>query len=160
MKFATLFLFILLDYSANDMIGVEDNSYREIVTFLGPLGGPKGALRGSPKKKKVLERGVQKNRDHLISLNILVSKYQKKIRFPRNFSESKIFLKSTTFFTFHGDLIADLIKSNFPLSLDFFIPKCHNKSRWQLLLEINHNSGPLRDSKGGPRGPRQKKKGS
>ena len=63
-----------------------------------------------------------------------------------------------TFFTFHGDLIADLIKSNFPLSLDFFIPKCHNKSRWQLLLEINHNLGPLRDSKGGPRGPRQKKK--
>ena len=86
-----MFLFILLDYSANDMIGVEDNSYREIVTFLGPLGGPKGALRGSPLKKKVLERGVQKNQDHLISLDILVSKYKKKIRFHQNLSESKIF---------------------------------------------------------------------
>ena len=97
-------MFILLDYSANDMIGVEDNSYREIVTFLGPLGGPKGALRGSPKKKKVLERGVQKNRDHLISLDILVSKYKKKICFLPNF------FKSMTLFTIHGDLIADLIK--------------------------------------------------
>ena len=60
MKFATLFLFILLDYSANDMIGVEDNSYREIVTFLGPLGGPKGALRGSPKKKRFSKGGFKR----------------------------------------------------------------------------------------------------
>ena len=55
-----MFLFILLDYSANDMIGVEDNSYWEIVTFLGPLGGPKGALRGSPKKKRFSKGGFKR----------------------------------------------------------------------------------------------------
>ena len=60
MKFATLFLFILLDYSANDMIRVDDNSYREIVTFSGPLGATKGALRGSTKKKRFPKGGFKR----------------------------------------------------------------------------------------------------
>ena len=65
--------------------------------FEAPKGLQRGPLGAPRKKKKVLERGVQKNRDHLISLNILVSKYQKKNRSLPNFSESKIFLSPWCF---------------------------------------------------------------
>ena len=102
-------MFILLDYSANDMIGVEDNSYREIVTFLGPLGGPKGALRGSPKKKGSRKGGSKESGSSDQSKYTSV-KIPKKKSFSSKFFRVQNPFKSMMLFTIHGDLIADLIK--------------------------------------------------
>ena len=90
-------LFLWNSSYPNVTIRVGDNYFWKLITIRGPYGTQKGALGVPGQKKKVFKRGVQKNRDHLMSLDILVSKYQKKICSLPNFSESKIFLSPWCF---------------------------------------------------------------
>ena len=143
-------LFLWISSYPNVTIRVGDNYFWKLITIRGPYGTQKGAL-GAPGKKKGFQKGGSKesgSSDESRYTSVKIPK--KKFVFLKIFQSPKFFFKSMTFFTFHGDLIADLIKSNFPFSLDFFIPKWHNKNRGQQNFEIYHILRPLRGSKGGP----------
>ena len=151
-------LFLWISSYPNVTIRVGDNYFWKLITIRGPYGTQKGALGAPGKKKRFSKGGIQKNRDHLMSLDILVSKYQKKIRSLPNFSESKIFLSPWCFL--QSKEISLQIWSN-KIFLFLWISSYPNVTIrvgdnyfWKLITI----RGPYGTPKGALRGPRPKKK--